>query len=257
MFTAGLDIGSRMTKAVLFDIRQNKILGTRISDTGIKPGETSMLLLNELLEEYGIKKEQLSGIASTGYGRRRLDIAEIQIPEISCHALGVHFLIPNARTVIDIGGQDSKVISINENGKVLDFVMNDKCAAGTGRFLEIVSEILDTDVEGLSIIAESADDVVALSNTCVVFAESEIIGLIAEGVEPGVIAASVYESVASRVRQLASSLKLEDDIVFTGGVAQATGACKAMSRILNTQVLIPSIPSYTGALGAALKAVNR
>jgi len=249
-FSIGIDVGSRTTKIVL--LQDKKIIFSKISDTGVNPRKTSDNLLEEIHNKFDIPSK--TKIFTTGYGRKIVSGTQKAISEISCHAKGVHFLFPEVNTIIDIGGQDSKVILLNSKGKVIDFVMNDKCAAGTGRFLEVAANILELTVEELGNESEKSDKKIEIDSTCVVFAESEIIGLISQQVKRADIIASIHSSIAHRTKSLVAQLSYQNPIVFTGGVAKNLGMRKAISEILNIEMLVPENSSITGALGAALLA---
>ena len=190
---------------------------------------------------------------ATGYGRQAVPFADTTITEITCHAQGVAHLVPEARTVIEIGGQDSKVIWLDERRRVRDFAMNDRCAAGTGRFLEMVASRLEVDIAGLGRLHRASRKPALISNTCVVFAETEIIGLLAGGSQPADIAAGVQNAVASRVAALAGR-SIPAPVVFTGGVALQDGMKQALEESLQCALAVCPLPQYTGALGAALLA---
>ncbi len=253
-FYAGFDLGSRTSKIVLF--HSNKIVYNHVTDTGINPRKTANRLLGDALKSINLHKSDISQIYATGYGRNILDIADKQISEISCHARGVGFLFPNVRTIIDIGGQDSKVILLNSQRKVIHFIMNDKCAAGTGRFLEVVANILDITIDDLGKLSLNSKKVLEINSTCVVFAESEIIGLISQGEEAADIINSVHVSIAKRTRNLIAQMHWRKPIVFTGGVAKNTGMQDVLSQILQTKMVVPENPFITGALGAAIFAAE-
>lgn len=252
MLTLGIDIGSRNTKIVIFESDKQEIVfsawqATQISATGA---------VDEL-----IQKAQQAGAAEniavscvTGYGRKMYTQADTIKSEISCHATACYHLFPMARTVIDIGGQDSKIITLNADGSVKDFVMNDKCAAGTGRFLEMTAMRLECDLDELSRLASKSDLEIPLSSTCVVFAETEIIGLLATGNTVPNIARAVNMSIARRIYTQMAPLICEPPIVFTGGVAQGADLALCIGKMLKTELLIPPDPEITGALGAALLA---
>jgi (R)-2-hydroxyacyl-CoA dehydratese activating ATPase len=247
-FAIGIDVGSRTTKIVL--LQGKKIVFSKISNTGVNPRKTSDKLLQEIKSKFDVPFS--TKIFTTGYGRKIVTGTQKAISEISCHAKGVQFLFPQVNTIIDIGGQDSKVILLNSKGKVIDFVMNDKCAAGTGRFLEVAANILELTVEDLGKESEKSKNRIEIDSTCVVFAESEIIGLISQQIKRYDIIAAIHTSIAHRTKGLVSQLPYKTPIVFTGGVAKNSGMRKAISRTLNIEMLIPENSSITGALGAAL-----
>jgi predicted CoA-substrate-specific enzyme activase len=207
------------------------------------------------LLQAGIERRKVDCILVTGYGRVSFNGVFRTVTEISCHARGVAALCPEARTIIDIGGQDSKVISINEKGKVIDFAMNDKCAAGTGRFLQIMANTLGMDVGELAA-SEDPSVMVGINSMCTVFAESEIVGLLARGSPKGGIIAGLHQSVGKRVATMARRLGVKEKIAFTGGVAQNAGVRRALEEELKSRVFVPEECQFTGALGAALLAAE-
>jgi predicted CoA-substrate-specific enzyme activase len=250
----GIDLGSRTSKIVL--LFKKEIIYFDVTNTGVNPQKTASRLFENMLSEKNISKENISMIYSTGYGRNIVPFADKVISEISCHARGVNSLFPDARTIIDIGGQDSKVILISKNGKVSDFAMNDRCAAGTGKFLEVVATTLETTVDELGELSARSKEEFDINSTCVVFAESEIIGMIAQGKTPADITRAVHHSIARRTKNLVSQLHWQKPVVFTGGVAMNKGMQKELSSILETKILIPENSFITGALGAALFALE-
>ncbi len=253
MIFAGIDAGSRILKIVLID-ENRTVLNSGFLDQGIDQASLARGLLEKMLKETG--KGEVSGIVATGYGRDGLDFADTTVTEITCHARGVYHLHPGARTVIDIGGQDSKVIRMEEAGKVRDFVMNDRCAAGTGRFLEVVAERLEMDIGELGLYAEKADRPSAISSTCVVFAETEIIGLLVAGERRENIVAGVQRAIASRIVSMTGRL-ITTPVFFTGGVALIPGMGRVIQNFVGCPVSIAQSPLFTGALGAALLAAER
>jgi predicted CoA-substrate-specific enzyme activase len=248
MLSAGIDIGSTATKAVIFD---GKILGQALVPTGWEPKEAGLTAFRKALGMAGITEERVGEIVGTGYGRISLPLFTSRVTEITCHARGAHYLNPGTRTVIDIGGQDCKVISLNPDGSVADFIMNDKCAAGTGRFLQVMAGILDVSLDELGALAAVADPV-PLSSMCTVFAESEVIGLLARGTGKGSIAAGVIDTIARRIHGLAGRLPLLETVTFTGGIAQNHEICEKIGAILGVRLHVPADPQFVGALGAAL-----
>jgi predicted CoA-substrate-specific enzyme activase len=248
MISVGIDIGSTATKSVVFD---SGVRGRSVVPTGWDPREAALRALRESLEQAGIVEGQVGGIVGTGYGRISLPIFDRRVTEITCHARGAHYLQPETRTVIDIGGQDSKVIALDEGGMVTDFIMNDKCAAGTGRFLQVMAGVLDETLDGLGDLATGAEPV-SLSSMCTVFAESEIIGLLAKGVEKERIAAGILDTIAMRVQGLAGRVALREMVTFTGGTARNPAICKVIASRLGLTIHVPEEPQFVGALGAAL-----
>jgi predicted CoA-substrate-specific enzyme activase len=248
MVSAGIDIGSIATKAVVFD---GEILGQAMVPTGWDPKEAGLTAFREALELAGITEDRVGAIVGTGYGRISLPIFTSRVTEITCHARGAHHLHPGTRTVIDIGGQDCKVISLNGEGSVADFIMNDKCAAGTGRFLQVMAGILDVTLDELGALASAAVPV-PLSSMCTVFAESEVIGLLARGIGKGNIAAGIIETIAQRIHGLAGRVPLMETVTFAGGMAQNSYICEKLGTSLGVQLYVPADPQFVGALGAAL-----
>ena len=250
----GIDIGSATTKALIID-GQEKILAFSLVPTSYnrqKSGEDS---LEQALGKAGRSKEDIKYIVSTGYGRRSFTQADKVLPEIICHARGTIFLLPGARTIIDIGGQDSKVIELDETGGVTRFEMNDKCAAGTGRFLEVLTErILSLDLEDIGPISLKARNPCTLTSVCTVFAETEIISLLSENRTKEDIACGMHRAIAKRVINMgtAGQITYHEPVIFSGGVAKNIGVVKAIEEVLEKKVIIPEEPQITAALGAAV-----
>lgn len=252
MIAVGIDLGSVAAKGVLLN---GKDIYKTVIPTGWSPRDAGRKLLNDLLQQSGLTRSQLGGIVVTGYGRVAFDQADRKVTEISCHARGVAHLLPGANTIVDIGGQDSKVIRINEHGKVLDFAMNDKCAAGTGRFLQVMANTLGMDVGQLGEL-EAPGEHVTVNSMCTVFAESEIIGLLARGMSTGGIIAGLHQSVGKRVASMARRLGVKEIVAFTGGVALNQGVERALVQELGYPVVVLEDCQFTGALGAALTAAQ-
>ena len=250
----GLDLGSTTGKGVL--IANGKIY-TAITPTGVYTQPTADKLLQKLFKQSGLIKGNISYIVGTGYGRVSLDFGGIDhkiVTEISCHAMGAHYLNSRVKTIIDIGGQDCKAIKVDpKSGKVVEFIMNDKCAAGTGRFLEKVAHLLGITVEELGQEALRAEKPADISSQCVVFAESELISLKAKGVKRENIAAGIHLATARRVRNLINRLGLESDLVFSGGVSNNLGMRKALEELLGLTISKVNLDTiFAGALGAAV-----
>ncbi len=255
MIYAGIDAGSRATKVVLFDAEHRQVMGRGIADQGVEQERLAAELLDQVCGEAQSRRDKLGGIVATGYGRNAVRFADTTITEITCHARGVSYLVPKARTVIEIGGQDSKCITLEDGGRVRDFSMNDRCAAGSGRFLEVVAERLGVELSALGELSRASQKAASISNMCVVFAETEIIGLLAEGTAPPDIAAGVQNAIALRVAALAGR-SVTPPICFTGGVALQAGMVRALESALGCAVQVPPLPQFTGALGAALLAAQ-
>lgn len=249
MISAGIDIGSITAKCVI--LQGDKILAYSI--LRVKPNleESAREIFEKTLELAGLSKEEVDSIVATGYGRGRVDFANKKITEISCHAIGSHFLIPDVGTVIDIGGQDSKVIAV-ENGKVLDFVMNDKCAAGTGRFIEVMANALGLKIEQIGELALRATERLKISSTCTVFAESEVVSYLSAGKKVEEIIAGVCDAIAGRLIAMASRVGIRREVVLTGGVAKILGVRRAIEEKIGFGVKVPPEPQIVGALGAAV-----
>lgn len=257
MLTAGIDVGSLTAKAVVFDNGAGAVRGRALLSLMHDPAEGGRRALGAALEQAGCTEGELAATTATGYGRVALPAATYRITEISCHARGVHHVLPLVRTVVDVGGQDSKVIRLDDDGRALDFEMNDRCAAGTGRFLEVMAGALGVDLSGLVDLALHAAAPATLSSTCTVFAESELVGLLAQGRERSDLAAGLCQAVAQRVAALLQRLGVQPPVAFTGGVALNAGVRQALQAVLGVAVTVPPDPQLTGALGAALLAAER
>lgn len=251
--TAGIDAGSRAVKAVVYDHACGRVLAMALDEQGVDPGRRAEAALDRALAEAGLARTALRGIVATGYGRQAVRCAGTTITEITCHARGVRHLHPDARTVIEIGGQDSKCILLDDEGQVRDFAMNDRCAAGSGRFLEVAAVRLGADLHGLGALGAASRRPAPISSTCVVFAETEIVGLLAREVPPSDIAAGVQSSIAARVAALVPR-SAAAPLVFTGGVALLPGMVHALEAALERPLRLSPLPQFTGALGAALLA---
>ncbi len=247
-FFAGVDIGSTMTKVVIAGESGESSL---IKLTGPEHRKLANRVMEEALHQAGISIGDVTYIVATGYGRINVPFADKQITEITCHARGLASLLPAARTIVDIGGQDSKGIRI-ENGKVVDFVMNDKCAAGTGRFLEIIAEALGVALDKLGELSLAADKPAVIGNMCTVFAEQEVISQLSGGESVSNLIAGIHHAIAGRIFSLVNKLKIKPDVAVTGGGAKNMGLIKALEARFGCSVLIPREPLITGALGAAL-----
>ncbi len=247
-YFAGVDIGSTMTKVVIVG---DRIEASLIGPTGPEHRKLANRVMEEALSQAHLTFEDLTYIVATGYGRINVPFADRQITEITCHARGLYSLLPTVKTVVDIGGQDSKGIKI-ANGKVMNFVMNDKCAAGTGRFLEIIAESLGVPLEEIGAISLTAERIAAVSSTCTVFADQEVISRLASGEPVANLIAGVHDAVATRVYSLVKKLNVEADIAVTGGGAKNIGLVRALESKFGCPLLVPPEPLITGALGAAL-----
>lgn len=247
-WVAGIDAGSTAIKAALFNGRD---FSFSLAPTGWQPKKVAEQLLNDLAVRQGIHLPNV--VVATGYGRKSLELATRAVTEIACHARGAAYLAPGCRFVIDIGGQDAKGIAVSPEGHVEDFVMNDKCAAGTGRFLSVTATALGMDVEELTLAAESAEPY-PINSMCTVFAESEVIGLIHQGIARSSVVAGLHASVARRVASMVSRFDLQDRIVFTGGVSRNADIACRLEAELGKPVMVPPNGMWAGAIGAALYA---
>ncbi len=256
MICAGIDAGSRAIKIVLMDTDSRQVIAKGLIDQGVEQDKLASELFEALLKHSDINKKDVAKIVATGYGRNAVSIADTTITEITCQAVGVRQLVPKAMTVIDIGGQDSKLVQLDRTGKVRDFAMNDRCAAGTGRFLEVVAERLGIKLESLGDIAAKSKRPAVISSMCVVFAETEIIGLLTSGTPREDIIAGVQAAIAERVVTMAGR-NLELPIIFTGGVAMISGMDLALKCALQKSVTVSPAPQMTGALGAAILASSQ
>lgn len=250
IYTLGIDIGSTASKAVILENCKN-IIAYDIVFLGAGTEGPDMVIDN-LFKKSGISWKEIEFTVVTGYGRNTYRKADDQISELSCHAKGAVFLYPKARTVIDIGGQDAKALKINENGKMQNFLMNDKCAAGTGRFLEIMSRVLNIPIEEFSARDVLSTQKIDISSTCTVFAETEVISYLANAVKREDIIAGVHRSIASKVGTLAQRIGVEEEVILTGGVAHDLGIVKALEEVLQVKVYTNKYCQINGAIGAAL-----
>jgi predicted CoA-substrate-specific enzyme activase len=252
LYFAGVDIGSTMTKVVLMD-KAGNLLSFVKGPTGAEHRQLANEVMRQALQEASLQIDDISYIVATGYGRLNVPFADRQITELSCHARGVSSLFPNARTAIDIGGQDAKCMRI-DNGRLVSFVMNDKCAAGTGRFLEVTATTLGIKLEDMGDVSLKATKQIQISNLCTIFAQQEVVALLSRGEKLENILAGLHDALASRIAVLARRLGIEPDLVLTGGVAKNIGMVKAMKESLGCEIFVPEEPLLTGALGAAILA---
>ena len=250
MITLGIDIGSTTSKCVLLKDGQEIIAsGLRIGGLGTEGPEEALADLWKLTD---LDPSVVSRTIVTGYGRNKYEGADGEVSELTCHALGGRFIFPDLRTLIDIGGQDAKIISLNESGRMSNFVMNDKCAAGTGRFLDVMANILRMDINDLEACAAQSEKPASISSTCTVFAESEVISQLANGVSRPDLVAGICESVASRVSALARRAGVVPRVCMSGGVARNGAVRSALSKSLEVDIDFDPMAQYFGAIGAAL-----
>ena len=250
MITAGIDVGSISAKAAV--LRDDEILATHVIMTGYNARNAGQSVLNEALALANVDREEAERIVATGYGRNSVDVADKAVTEITCHAMGAHFLNPEVRFVIDIGGQDSKAIAVDPDGRVLDFAMNDKCAAGTGRFLEVMARALEVDLDRFGELSLQASSPAVISSLCTVFAESEVISLIAKGTGREDIIAGIHVSIGSRVMAMANRVGIQEPIMMTGGVAKNAGVVRALEENAGNPIVVSPYAQVNGAIGAAL-----
>jgi len=254
MIVAGCDVGSLTAKAVIMN--QKGLVASAVAPAVQTPEKSAMTVMELALKDAGMSFDDLKWCIGTGYGRKNISFVDEVESEISCHARGAVWQEPDARMIIDIGGQDCKAIKIDSSGKVKRFVYNDKCASGTGRFLEIIAEALEINLEEMGDISRKSTKRLTLSNQCVVFAETEIISLVNDGAEIPDIIRALHNSVASRAAALAKSITLEGPIIMTGGVAKNSGMFEALNGALGTELISVKKPQINGAIGAALMAMD-
>ena len=255
VYTMGIDIGSTTSKCVV--LRDgSEIVATSLYTGGIGTASPDRARA-EAMVVAGLKQGELKASAATGYGRNRVENVDHNVSELSCHALGAHMIFPEVRTIIDIGGQDAKVISLSETGKMKDFLMNDKCAAGTGRFLDVMANVLQIPVDGMANLAAEASVPAQISSTCTVFAESEVISQLANGTPMPDILAGICESVASRTASLAKRIPIVPEVTMSGGVAQNAAVRNALARHLGVEICFSKLAQLFGAIGAARYAYEK
>jgi predicted CoA-substrate-specific enzyme activase len=252
MKTAGIDIGSITAKAAL--VEGKKILGTKIIFTGYNAETAGRKVYEDVLADSGLDASSVSKIVSTGYGRNSVKFADRSYTEIMAHAAGAYFLNPKIRTIIDIGGQDSKAMALDEKGKVKNFVMNDKCAAGTGRFLEVMARALEVNLDEFGAMSLQSKLPSKISSLCTVFAESEVISLIARGEKRQDIIAGIHESIAARVSSMLARIGIQEPVMMTGGVARNAGVVAALGQKIGARIEVSDYMQVNGAIGAAVLA---
>ena len=256
LFAAGVDVGSTQTKGIIVD-RESRIVGRSLIDTGANVTRAAERGYEMALKDAGLSPEDIAFVVGTGYGRYKVTFGQAQISEISCHARGAKFIFPATRTVLDIGGQDSKAIKVGPGGEVVDFSMNDKCAAGTGRFLAMAAYTMDLKLEDIGPISLNSSNPLPITTTCTVFVESEIIAYLARGKKPEDILRGMHNAIASRCVSLMRRVGVEEEVTFTGGVSRNIGMVKALEETLETRVNVSEESHFMGAIGAALFALER
>ena len=255
MYYAGIDIGSLTAETVIVD-RAGQVVSYDISATGANSRVAGEQSFSRALERGRVPTEEIRFVVATGYGRTILPFATRSVTEITCHASGARHLFPKTRTILDIGGQDSKVIKLAPDGKVADFTMNDKCAAGTGRFLEVMARALEVDLNEMGPLSLRSTRLIPISNTCTVFAESEVISLVAQSTPKEDILNSIHHSICSRIAATMERVGLEPELTMTGGVAKNRGVVEQIRLRAGMEPNVPAEPQIVGALGAALIAVG-
>jgi predicted CoA-substrate-specific enzyme activase len=250
-YFAGIDIGSLTCDAVIID-ESAQLISSAIVLTGARSRSAIETAYGNALQAAGLRSDQVAGLISTGYGREQVQGRIKSITEISCHAHGACFLFPKTRLILDIGGQDSKAVRVGDQSQVMDFAMNDKCAAGTGRFFEVMARALEVDLDDLGDLAARSTNRLSISSMCTVFAESEVVSLVARGEHVEDIVAGLCKAVAERTRALAQRVGVAPQVTMTGGVAKNRGVVRALEELLGHQFNIPEEPQLVGALGAAL-----
>ena len=254
-YAAGVDVGSTQTKAIIIN-EDNKIIGRSLVDTGANVVMAAEKSYQLALDDNNIREEEIEYVVGTGYGRYRVTFGNTQVTEISCHARGAVHMFPKTITVVDMGGQDTKAIRVSPSGEIVDFCMNDKCAAGTGRFLGAASTALDIPIDELGPTALKAQKPIRISTTCTVFAESEVLSWLGKGKKIEDILWGVHQSIASRSAGLMRRVGVEEEVTFTGGVAKNVGMIKALEERLEVNLNVGEESHYMGALGAALFALD-
>lgn len=255
VYTMGIDIGSTTSKCVI--LKDGETIVANSLYTGGIGTPSPQRARAEALIVSGLDEKEIAASAATGYGRNRVENVDHNVSELSCHAIGAKMLFPGVRTIIDIGGQDAKVISLSEDGKMKDFLMNDKCAAGTGRFLDVMASVLQIPVDGIAELTEESVQPAQISSTCTVFAESEVISQLANGTPMPDIVAGICESVASRTASLAKRIPIVPEVVMSGGVAQNAGVRNALARQLGAEIGFSPLAQLFGAIGAARYAFQK
>ena len=257
MLVAGIDIGSATGKAVI--LHDSEVVGSAVIQSLGKPKNTADCVMEKAVAEAGLGSVgEIENIVSTGYGRLKIDFASENLSEIACHGKGAHWMEPSVRTVIDIGGQDCKVISVSDEGKVLEFAMNDRCAAGTGRFFESIARALCCGLDGLSALENQGEEPSVITHQCTVFAESEVVTLVNEGEDLNNIIAGINLSVAKRVTSMVRRVGLVEEVALTGGCSRNEGLAKALEKSLKIEVRsLAGDPQSAGAVGAALFAAEK
>jgi len=252
MIVSGIDLGGENVRIIIMN--NGEVLAKGETATGIKKAETTEQLYNETLKKANLKKEDVGRVVATGSASKRVSFADGEIPDAAADAKGINKLVPSAKTVIDIGAEEGRAIKISPEGRVLDFAINEKCAAGTGTFVEAMARALEISVEEMAKISLESDKTIPMNAQCAVFGESEVVSLIHAKTEKKDIARAVHDAIAGRVASVARIVGLEKDIVVIGGMAKNLGFVASLKREIGMDVIVPDDPEYVGALGAALAA---
>lgn len=250
MYTVGIDIGSMATKSAILD-DENNIVSYDVVFTGGNNSDSAKLTFNNVLKKGNLTEKDIYKVVTTGYGRENVSFSDHNVSEITCHAKGMHLVNPEIQTILDIGGQDSKVIKIDDFGNIEEFLMNDKCAAGCGRFLDIIARALSVDLADLGEISRKSNSAAKISSMCSVFAETEVVSLVAVGTPIEDIIKGVHYSIANRAIALMETVGIEGAIGMSGGVARNVGVVDALREKLNCNIFVSQVPQIVGALGAA------
>ncbi len=256
IYTAGIDVGSTQTKGIILNDKM-EIVSRVLIDTGAYVTRAAERCFDEALKQPGLRREDVAYVVGTGYGRYKVTFGDTQITEISCHARGASYIFPGTRTVIDMGGQDAKGIKVGEGGEVKDFVMNDKCAAGTGRFLGNAADVLSLSLDEIGALSLKAKYPVRLTTVCTVFVESDIMSYLAQGKKVEDILGGVHSAIAARTISLVRRVGIEEEVTFTGGVSLNIGMVRALEDKLGMKLNVSPESHFTGALGASLFALER
>ena len=255
MYFAGIDIGSRGSKGAILE--DGRLVSYTIMETGPESAKTSRMVFDSMAEKIGVTLDDIAFTVATGYGRILVPFADKNISEISCHGYGAHYFTPTAKTILDMGGQDCKAIRIDENGRVENFIMNDKCAGGTGRFLEIIADILDLTIEDIGSVALTSENKLKFNTLCAAFAKSEALGLLRKGVAKGDILAGLHDAIATRAINLLKRVGIVEDFTITGGISKNIGMLDKLKEKMGITPVLAEDPQIAGAVGAALFAQER
>jgi predicted CoA-substrate-specific enzyme activase len=252
MYFAGIDLGSRKSKIVIFE--DDKLIEEYVGETGLGAARTAEMIMDHALSDTGLKLKDFTSIVATGYGRVVVPFAHYNISDILAHAKGAHWVFPKARTVLDLGGQDCKAINVDDKGRLTGFVMNDKCASGNGRFLETMADLLEIPIEETGSLSLSADKPITFSTICAVFAKSEALAMLRKGVPKENILLGIHQIIAIQCEKMLEMISLEEDLVMSGGISKNIGVVKMVEKRLGINPKIHSDPQIIGAIGAAVVA---